>query len=51
MNMSAVLESAHGYLQQLSSIEGEHAIEVPPILFEALRSAAKRAKVELECMF
>ena len=51
MDMSTVLESAHGYLQQLSNIEGDHAIEVPPILFETLKSASIRAKVELESLF
>ena len=48
MNMSEVLESAHGYLQQLSSIEGEYAVDVPPVLFETLQTAAQEAKSELE---
>lgn len=50
MDISEVLESAHGYLQQLSRIEGEYAVEVPPVLFETLQTAAKDAKSELESM-
>ena len=49
--MSTVLESALGYLKQLSSIEGEHSIDVQPTLFATLELAAKRARVELDSMY
>ena len=47
--MAEVLEDAHGYLRQLAGIEGEHAVEVPALLFETLETAAKEARAELAC--
>ena len=47
MDMSAVLESAQRYLQQLANIQGEHAIHVPLTLLDTLQEAAVEVKVEL----
>ena len=48
MDMPEVLESACGYLRQLDAIGGEHAVEVPPVLFKTLEAAAKEARIELD---
>ncbi|KAL9124680.1 MAG: hypothetical protein Q9217_006011 [Psora testacea] len=50
MEMPEVLESAHGYLRQLDSIGGEHAVEVPTLLLETLRAAAEEARTELDAL-
>ena len=47
MDMSAVLESAQRYLQQLAVIQGEHAIHVLLTLLDTLQEAAAEVKVEL----
>jgi len=45
--MSETLNSAAGYLKQLSELEGDDAIEVKPAIVDQIESAAQDAQQEL----
>lgn len=47
--MPDILKATHDYLLQLSKLDDEDPIEVPPTLIQSLEDAAKEAKDELKC--
>ena len=49
MNIPDTLRATHDYLIQLSKLDEEDAIEVPPMLIDNLEIAAREAKDELQC--
>ena len=49
MDMPEILKATQAYLQNLSEIDDNDSIEVPPTLIQGIEDAATEAKAELEC--
>ena len=49
MDMPEILKATQAYLQNLSELDDNNSIEVPPTLIQGIEDAAREAKAELEC--
>jgi hypothetical protein len=51
MDIPEILKATQAYLQNLTELDDEDSIEVPPTLIQGIEDAAREAKAELECNF